>query len=173
MMLIVREVDDSFDFTDLKYDVKVKVGTDGLKDIKINQINMLMQQAGNLMEMQAVPPQVIGMLFAELAETMDRPDIARAVETYQPQPDPMAQAMSEAQLAQAKANAAKDAALAENAMARTALEKVKAQKEAAGSDAEVAGKYADVAKKMADIDIAKADTVIKAQQAMNKNQGSK
>ena len=119
MQLIIMEVDDQFDMGDFKFDVKMKVGTDGLKDIKINQINMLMQQAGNLVGAGVVPSQILGLLMADMATAMDRPDIAKMIEEYKPQPDPMQQAMSEAELEGKKAETHKDAALAENALARS------------------------------------------------------
>jgi len=161
MMIIIREIDDMFNTKDLKYDVKMKVGTDGLKDVKIAQINMLMQQAGNLIQMQVVPPKVLGMLFADMAEAMDRPDIAKETLEFTPQPDPMAQEMAQAELTKKKAEGAKDMALAESAAARAENERAKTKAGVASLDAEIAKKYADVGKTMADIEKNRAETVDK------------
>lgn len=152
IMLIMTEVEDLFDKKDFKFDVEIKVGTDGSKDIKINQLNMFLQQAAGLAQIGAVPPDVIKTLIAELAELLDRPKIAEDIRSYEPQPDPMQQAMSEMELAQAQANAEKDKALAANAMARTDLTKAKAQEAMQSIDSVVANKYADVYKKMSEAD---------------------
>jgi hypothetical protein len=162
MMLIIKEVDDVFNLKDFKYDMKMKVGTDGLKDIKINQINMLMQQAGNLTQAGVVPASILGLLMADMAEAMDRPDIAKMIKTYQPEPDPMQQAMAEAELKGKEASTAKDEALAKNALARTQREQVVATKEAASIDADVAKKYADVAKTTSDIEQGRVSTAADA-----------
>lgn len=169
MLLIIQEVQDMFEKRDVKFDIKLKVGTDGLKQIRIQEILMLMQQAAPMMQTGAVPGEAIKMLLAELADNMDKPDIAAMIKEYQPQPDPMQQAMAQAQVQQVQANAAKDAALAKNAEARTKESMVKAEKEAMSIDADVANKYADVAQKMASVDQGdmktKADAYSKIKQA--------
>ena len=167
MQLVLREVQDMFDMKDLRYDVKMKVGTDGLKEIKISQLNMLMQQAGNLVEIKAVPPEVISMLFADMADAMDRPDIAKKTLEYKPQPDPMQQANAEAEIGTKQAKIAKDQALAKSANARANNEDVKTQKDAASMDADLAKKYADVNKAMSDIETSQAKIGIDAAKAVN------
>lgn len=159
MQLIIQEINDMFDMGDFKYDIKMKVGTDGLKDIKINQINMLMQQAANLTQAGVVPPNILGLLLADMAAAMDRPDIAKMIEEYKPQPDPMQQEMAQVELETMKANAAKDAALAENALARTRNVDAKTQKEMATLPEDKAKKQADVAKTYNDMDNDKANAL--------------
>jgi len=165
MMLVASEVEDMFDRKDLKFDIKMKVGTDGLKQIKIQNLNMLMQQLSPLAQAGSIPPEAISLLVADLADQLDRPDIARMISEYQPQPDPMAQAHGEADLEIKKANAAKDNALAANAMARTKGEGVKAEKDIAKTDGEIANLYADAHGKMSAIEDnslkTKADAVAK------------
>jgi hypothetical protein len=169
MMLIIREIDDMFNMKDLKYDVKMKVGTDGLKEIKIAQINMLMQQSASLLQFQVVPPKVLGMLLADMAEAMDRPDIAKEILGFTPQPDPMQQEMAMAELDKKKAEGAKDMALAENAQARTIESKAKAAQMAANIKPDVLNKMADARKKVADAD---ANNVAKQADAYSKIKGA-
>jgi len=169
MMLIIREIDDMFNMKDLKYDVQIKVGTDGLKEIKISQINMLMQQSASLLQFQVVPPKVLGMLLADMAEAMDRPDIAKEILGFKPQPDPMQQEMAKTELGKGKAEAAKDMALADNAQARTKESAVKAAAMAANIKPDVLGKLADANKKKADAD---ANTVSKHADAYSKVKGA-
>jgi hypothetical protein len=168
MMLIMREINTMFNMKDLKYSVQVKVGTDGLKDIKIGQINMLMQQAGNLIQLQVVPPKVMGMLFSDMAEAMDRPDIAKIVQDFVPQPDPMAQEMAMAELEKKKAEGEKDKALAANAMARTQSEMAEVQERIRGHKFDQANKAADTYKKVSDAD---ANMVAKQADATAKLRG--
>jgi len=150
MMLVAQEVEDMFNRKDLKYDIKMKVGTDGLKQIKIQNINMLMQQVGGLVQTGSVPPEAIKLLVADLAEQLDRPDIAQMINSYNPQPDPMQQKMAELQMAKVQAEVEKDKALAANAMARTENVGAKTKKDMLSTDADIANKYADVNKKLAD-----------------------
>jgi len=177
MLLIMEEVQDMFDKRDIKFDMNIRVGTDGLKQIRINEILMLMQQAAPMLETGAVPGEAIKLLLAELAENMDKPDIADMIREYQPQPDPMQQAMAQAQLQQMQAEAEKSKALAANAMARTQNVAVKTQKEALSTDADIANKYADVHKKFADVEggrqdrqLKAADIAVKAKQQKQSNQ---
>lgn len=144
MLVIMEEVNDKYDLSTFKFDVKMKVGTDGLKDIKINQINMLMQQAAPLIQAQVVPPKVLGLLLADMAQAMDRPDIAKMIERYEPQPDPIAQKAQELELANMEAEAQKSAALAENAMARSRNVDAKTQKELHQVPLDDAKKAADI-----------------------------
>ena len=150
MLLIIKEVNDIFNKNDVKYDIKFRVGTDGLKQIKINQINMLMQQAGSLVQAGACPPDVIQKLLAKLTELMDFPDLADEIEQYKPQPDAIQQQMVQLEIMEKQAKAQKESALAQNALARTKAAEVKAMKEQASIDADIANKYADVLNKVKD-----------------------
>ncbi len=170
MMLVAQEVEDMFNREDLKYDIKMKVGTDGLKQIKIQNLLMLMQQLAPLAQAGNVPPDAIKLLVADLAEQLDRPDIAQMISSYQPQPDPMAQEFQKAELEGKKASNAKDMALAENAMARSRSVDGQTKKGAAMLDGEVANKYADVSTKMSDIEGDQRKDTIKAHEAGTKRQ---
>jgi len=169
MIMIAGEVEDMFNRKDIKYDIKIKVGTDGLKQIKIQNILMLMQQVGGLTESGSVPPEAIKLLVADLAEQLDRPDIGQMISQYTPPPpSPEQQQMMQLQMAQMEANVQKDKALAANAMARTQNVGAKTQKEMASMDADIANKYADVNTKMASVDQKDAELGIKAHEAGTK-----
>jgi len=148
MLLIMKEVNDIFNKEDVKYDIKFRIGTDGLKQIKVNQINMLMQQAGSLVQAGACPPDVIQKLLAKLTELLEYPELADEIANYQPQPDPTQQQMAQLEMMEKQAKAQKESALAQSALARTKATEVKAMKEQASIDADVANKYADVYKKI-------------------------
>jgi len=172
MMLVAEEIEDMFNRKDLKFDIEMKVGTDGLKQIKIANLNMLMQQLAPLAQAGSIPPKAISLLVADLADQLDRPDIARMISEYVPQPDPMMQKMQQLEVAEKEANVEKDKALALNAMARTENERGQTNKELAMTDAEMADKYADVATKMSSIEQGNADRVIKAHEAGTKRQAA-
>ena len=149
-MIIMEEVEDMFNKEDLPYDIRLKVGTDGLKEVRINQLNMLMQQMGGLSNM--VDPMILKDLLAEYADLMDFPATADKIREYVPQPDPKAQQAQELELAKLGAEAEKEGALAANAMARAEQIKLETQKSSMGAEADIAGKYADVATKYSEIE---------------------
>ena len=168
MMLVATEVEDMFNRKDVKYDIKIKVGTDGLKQIKIANLNMLMQQLAPLAEAGNVPPDAIKLLVSDLAEQLDRPDIAQMIVQYQPQPDPMAEAHNQADLEIKAGQAQKDKALAANAMARTQDVASKTGRSNDMHDADKANKYADVHTKLKGAEQKDAETLIKAKDVANK-----
>ncbi len=149
-MIIMEEVNDMFTKEDLNYDIRIKVGTDGVKEVRINQLNMLMQQMGALSNM--VDPMILKDLLAEYAELMDFPVTAEKIREFTPQPDPAAQQAQQLELAKLGAEAQKDAALADNATARAEQVRSTTALKEAGIDADLAGKYSQVAKTYSDID---------------------
>jgi hypothetical protein len=150
VMLIVKEVEDIFNKKDSKYDININVGTDGLREAKIAQLNMFLQQASQLVQLGVVPQEAIKGLIGKLAELLEFPDVAHNIKTYKPEPDPMQAQMMQVQLQKELAEAKKAEALAMNAMARTKQTEVKAQKELASTDADIAKKYAEVMEKLKD-----------------------
>ncbi len=151
MALVIREVEDLFNMKDLKYDIKMKVGTDGLKEIKIAQTNMLMQQLPGLIQMGAADPKLAQLLLGDMMENMDRPDLAKIAIEYQAQPDPMQQEMQKAELDKVKSESTKNNALAGNAAGRTKNEQLEAENTERNRGIETEGKAIDNAGKMAKI----------------------
>ena len=165
-LIIMEEVDDLFDREDLPYDIKIKVGTDGVKEIRINQLNMLMQQVGGLSGM--VDPMILKDLLAEYADLMDFPATAAKIKDYVPQPDPSTEQAKQLELAKLSAEAEKEKALAENASARARQIMIETEKGVKSFDADVANKYADVAKKYSEVENATRDRDIKEFEAGSK-----
>ena len=151
MMLIINEVEKVFDKHTVKYDISIQIGTDGLKQTKINQINMLMQQSSALVQAGAVPPIIVQQLMAKLFELFDYPELADKVANYKQQPDPMQQQMMQLEMQEKAAKAKKESALADNALARTKQTMIKAQKEQLSTDADISAKYANVAKTIKEV----------------------
>lgn len=148
MALVIAEVNDRLNKNDSKYDININIGTDGLKTVKVNQINMLMQQASGLVQAGVVPPDIMKELFADMCDLMDFHETASKARSFNPKPSPQEQAAIQVQLASEAAKAKKEEALAANAIARTEATKVKAQKELASMKADVINKYADAVTKL-------------------------
>lgn len=71
--------------------ITFKVATNAQIQVRLHNLNMLMQQAKVLGE--TIPPELIRELVAEMFELFDMYDKAEALRTYQPAPDPMQQAI--------------------------------------------------------------------------------
>lgn len=147
IMLIMHEVEKIFDTSTINYDFKLKIGTDASNQVKINQINMLMQQAAPLVQAQAVPPIIIKKLISKLFDLFDYPDLAEEIIKFEPQPSELEIQMSQLQLEKLKGEAQKEQALAQNAIARAQNIMTKSKKEQMSIEPEIAAKYTEVAKK--------------------------
>lgn len=76
--------------------LEIKVQLDAQNQEKIQQINMLLQQAhmyGNQM-----PPMVVPFLIGEFFEALGKYEEANSIRNYQPQPDPMQQQMQQLEM---------------------------------------------------------------------------
>ena len=146
--IVVDEVEDMFDLSDAKHDIKITINTDGQKLSKIQNINMLMQNAANLIEAGAITPNVIKLLVASLAKNLDEIEVSELILKDEPQVSPFAEQQVQLELMLKQAEAQKEAALAENAKARAELVKVKALKEAKTVELDIASKAQDLAKKV-------------------------
>lgn len=103
------EIQDLLAFEDNDYvNISFKVGTNAQRQVRLQQLNMLMQQSKVLGE--NMPPEQIREIVAEMYELFDMYEKAEAIRQYKPQPDPnqimMQQlALQEAQLKVVKLNA--------------------------------------------------------------------
>lgn len=112
--------------------IEMNVNIDAMNTQKISQINMLLQQAGQLQGQ--IPPQTMPFLVAEFFEGLGKYEQAEAIRTYQPQPDPMQQQMQMLEMQKLQAEIAKLQAEAQQAMSRSAESESKAVKHQAESD---------------------------------------
>ena len=76
--------------------VSFKVATNAQRQIRLQQLNMLMQQAKSLG--QSMPAELINELVAEMFELFDMYDKAEALRTYRPEPSPAEIAMQELEI---------------------------------------------------------------------------
>jgi len=85
-----EEQTDYFAFKNsIKTKISLKVGTDVNRTVKMQQLNMLLQQSKQLGE--TVPPDTFNELVAEMFELFDMYEKAEELRNYKPEPNPMQQ----------------------------------------------------------------------------------
>lgn len=87
------------------YNVEININLDSANQQKIQQINMMLQQAhqyGN-----QLPPMVVPLLVAEIFDGFGKNEQAEMIRQYKPEPDPMQQQMAMLEIEYKKAEIAK------------------------------------------------------------------
>lgn len=95
---VVRVTDEQFieiprDDLAGNYDVKLKIATAEEQQLKAQELAFMLQTMGN-----NLPFDMTKMLLVEIARLRKMPELAHAIENYQPQPDPMQQQMQQMQM---------------------------------------------------------------------------
>lgn len=111
-----------------QFDLKLSISTAEEDNNKAQELSFMLQTMGNNMD-----PTMSQMILADIAKLRKMPDLAKKIETYQPQPDPMAQKkmeleiqLLEAQLQNEMAQSQERQANAQLNMAKVGTEQVKA-----------------------------------------------
>jgi len=119
-----------------KYDIKLNISTAEADEQKGSELAFMLQTMGNTM-----PPEMSQMILADIAKLRKMPDLAKRIEEYQPQPDPMEQQKAQLEVALLQAQVQNETAKGqENAVdvqlktAKTATEQAKARQMHSGSD---------------------------------------
>ena len=130
---VVRITDDEFvkvrrDDLAGEFDLKLSISTAEEDNNKAEELGFLLQTVGPNSD-----PDLVKMILSDIAKLRKMPDLARRIENYQPQPDPMAQERAQleiellkAQIAAENARAQRDAANAQLDMAKIGTEGAKA-----------------------------------------------
>jgi len=110
---VVRITDEEFvtirrDDLPGNFDLKLTISTAEEDDQKAKELSFMLQTMGNNMD-----PAMSRMILTDIAKLRKMPALARAIEQYQPQPDPMAQKKMEMEIALLEAQIAKEQALAQ------------------------------------------------------------
>jgi hypothetical protein len=108
------------------FDLKLSISTAEEDNNKAEQLAFLLQTVGPNSD-----PELTKMILMDIAKLRKMPDLAHKIETYQPQPDPMAQQMQQLQLELLQAQIAKENAQAASFNANAGLHSVKAGTEEA------------------------------------------
>jgi hypothetical protein len=119
-----------------KYDIKLNISTAEADEQKGSELAFMLQTMGNTM-----PPEMSQMILADIAKLRKMPDLAKRIQEYQPQPDPMAQQKMQLEMALLQAQVANETAKGqENAVdvqlktAKTQTEQAKARSLQSGAD---------------------------------------
>lgn len=162
------------------FDLKLTISTAEADNQKAQELAFMLQTMGNSM-----PMDMSQMILADIARLRKMPDLAKKIETYQPQPDPMAQKMQELQMALLEAQVQNERAKAGENQVDIELKTAKTQSElakarAVGSEADLKDldfihkeRGVDVEKEMAkkefdrkaNLDLKAVDALIKSQEA--------
>ena len=112
-----------------KYDIKLNISTAEADEQKASELSFMLQTTGNSM-----PLEMTQMILSDIAKLRKMPDLAKRIQEYQPQPDPMVQrreqleqALLEAQIANENAKAAENQVDVDLKKAKTANEEAKAR----------------------------------------------
>lgn len=112
-----------------EYDVTLTISTAEADDAKAQELAFMLQTMGDSMGQE-----VMKMILVEIARLRKMPDLAEAIESYSPEPDPMAQkaqeleiAKAEAEIALIQAEAAETQAKAQVYQAKVAVEEARAK----------------------------------------------
>jgi len=100
---IVRITNEEFvtiDREDLagRIDIKLKISTAEADDAKAQELSFMLQTVGNSM-----PPEFSYMIMVEIARLRKMPELAKRIEEFKPEPDPIQQKMAELSVAREEA----------------------------------------------------------------------
>lgn len=125
-MFSEQEALDILAFEDAKFaQTSVKVGTEVIRGMRIQQLNLLMQQSKVLGE--KAPPDTIPTLTAEMFELFDMYEKAEQIRNYKPEPNPMAIKMQQLEIQKAELENMKLQIEIENLRSEATLNTVDAQ----------------------------------------------
>jgi len=98
------------------FDLRLSISTAEEDNNKAEQLAFMLQTMGNNMD-----PELSRMILADIARLRKMPDLAKRIESYQPQPDPMQQRMAELQVALLEAQVQAEQAKAQKLFAEAQL----------------------------------------------------
>ena len=85
-----------------RVDIKLLISTAETDNAKAEELSFMLQTMGNTM-----PSDMSQMILVDIARLRKMPELAKKLEEYKPQPDPMQQAIQEAELKKLHAEIAK------------------------------------------------------------------
>lgn len=111
------------------FDLKINVSTPEAEEAKAQELAFMLQTMGNSLD-----GQMVKLILSEISRLRKMPDLARMIEQFEPQPDPLAEAERQADIEIKQAQAALYRAQAEEAMAKSILNATKVPVEQARAD---------------------------------------
>lgn len=107
------------------YDLELTISTAEEDNKKAEELAFMLQTMGNNMD-----PNLSKMILSDIARLRKMPDMAKKIEEYEPQPDPLVQAEQELKIKHLEAQIAKEQALAMKHSTEAELNGVQGAKEA-------------------------------------------
>lgn len=160
--------DEQTDFFALKGSNKaviaLKVGTDVNRTVKMQQLNMLLQQSKQLG--QSVPPDTFNELVAEMFELFNMYDKAEELRKYKPEPNPMQQKAQMLELQKLELANQKTQVEIQASMSDIENNRVLAQNKTIDSQAGAMYKQAQTGEKVAKAESHQVDTALKPAQVI-------
>lgn len=139
--------------------LSMKVGTDINRTVKMQQLNMLLQQSKQLGE--SVPKDTFNSLVAEMFELFDMYDKAEELRNYKPQPSPEQQRMQQLKIQEAELKVQEIQISIQERLAKIEIDKMKAQTDLLDAQATNAYKQAQTDEKYAKADSHRVATAMK------------
>lgn len=102
------------------FDLKLSISTAEEDNNKAEQLAFMLQTTGNNMD-----PGLTKMILSDIARLRKMPDLAKKIETFEPQPDPLAQRRAELEIAMLEAEVAERHAMALERQAQAMLNQAK------------------------------------------------
>ena len=112
------------------YDLKLTISTAEADNQKAQELAFMLQTMGNNMD-----PSMSQMILADIAKLRKMPDLAKKIETYQPQPDPFVEQQKQLQLALLQAQVKNESAKGDENAVDVQLKQAKTQNEMAKAKA--------------------------------------
>lgn len=111
------------------FDLKLSISTAEEDDKKAQELAFMLQTMGNNMD-----PEMSRMILSDIARLRKMPDLAKKIEMYQPQPDPVQQKMQELEIAKLEAEIAEVQAKTQSLLAGAGLASAKSNTEVAKAE---------------------------------------
>lgn len=108
------------------FDLRLSISTAEEDEHKAQELAFMLQTMGNTSD-----PGLAKMILADIARLRKMPDLAKRIENFQPQPDPLQQKMQELEIAKLEAEVAEFRAKAQRTLAEVGLTQAKANTEVA------------------------------------------
>ena len=102
------------------FDLKLTIATAEVDNSKAQELAFMLQTMGN-----NLPSEQTNIILAEIARLRNMPDLARQIENYKPEPDPMQQQMQELEMQKLQAEIALLQAQAQEAGAKSQVQGAK------------------------------------------------
>ena len=128
---IIRITNEEFvqiDRNDLggKYDIKLNISTAEADEQKASELAFMLQTTGNSM-----PLEVTQMILSDIAKLRKMPELAKRIEEYKPEPDPIAQQTAQLEMQLLQAQVQNESAKAQENTVDISLKTAKTQTEQA------------------------------------------